>query len=290
MSQKQKEASRRHTPARRYRHVLTGIIATAVCALTLWFVWVTDTYLPRADGAVIEVTLPDLVGQPCEAVLPTLREDWYDVAVEYRADEDSLPGTVLSQLPGAGDTRRIRPGDSRCHLTLTVSTGRASYTLPDLTGYEVREAADLLRRAGLSTVRREVTRTDLTPGQVVETRPPAGSILHPGESVTLWESRTPPVRTVTVPDVTGKEASAANLQLLLLGLKPAGTVSAASDRPAGTVLSQRPLAGATVTAGSPVYLTVSDGSGTLFVPEEAPSPSLLSPDEETPRSTPEDLE
>ncbi len=217
-------------------------------------------FLPLAPRDSRQIVVPALEGSVLADGDGQIDETLFDVTFVYRQDAGSAPGTVLRQSPAAGAMRRVIPGRAKCALRLTVSTGADSLTLPDLTGTDARETTLMLRSHGVRVRTETVTRPDLSDGQVVETSPAAGTTVHAGEAVTLRVSRPATVRTVKVPDTVGMQLPYANAAMVLRGLRPGEAETCVSPLPAGTVISQRPLAGTTVPAGTQATLIVSDGS------------------------------
>jgi serine/threonine-protein kinase len=72
-------------------------------------------------------------------------------------------------------------------------------------------------------------------------------------------------RQVVVPGVTGDSLSVAR-HVLEASHFQVGNAYQSSSRPAGTVIAQAPGAGARADKGSTVFLTVSGGPGTVFIP------------------------
>lgn len=218
------------------------------------------TYLPRRDQDSIEITLPSLVGEVLTDSDERLPSDLYEVVYDYRSSKETAPGTVLSQEPRPGSRRRVVPGRAPCTLRLTVSTGAAQYTLPPMIGKSGKEATLQLQAQGLIVQIEQQTRKDLSPGQIVAVEPPEGSVVREGEVVTLTVSRVLTHKTVRVPDVLGSEQALANNALVLRGLKPdEPEYEYSASVPMGCVISQRPLSGTLVPAGSSAHLVISRG-------------------------------
>ncbi len=218
------------------------------------------TYLPRRDQDSVEVTLPTLVGEVLSDSDERLPPDLYEVVYDYRPNKETAPGTVLAQEPRPGSRRRVVPGRAPCTLRLTVSTGAAQYTLPPMIGKSGKEATLQLQAQGLIVQIEQQTRKDLSPGQIVAVEPPEGSVVREGEVVTLTVSRVLTQKTVRVPDVVGNEQALANNALVLRGLKPdEPEYEYSASIPMGCVISQRPLSGTLVPAGSSAHLVISRG-------------------------------
>lgn len=244
----------------RYGSVMLGIGMTTLCISALLGVWLMATFLPPMPEGTEDVTVPQLLGEVYVGVDERLSADIYDVTVDYRTDGAAEKGTVLAQSPSAGAIRRVVPGKRRCALHLTLSAGEARVTLPDVIGQSAATAALQLQEKGLIVTREKRRSTQYSPGQVIEMRPAPGSLVRPGEAVTLVESTVATVRTLTVPDVVGLDAATAAARLRGAGLIPDATLYAPSAQPEGTVISQYPLSGTLVTAGMRATLTLSDGT------------------------------
>ena len=100
----------------RYRRVMWRITFFSFSAALLIGVALLSMYLPPADPATIDVTVPDLVGQIYDAGQPPVEADYFSVRIEYRTDTDTPPDTILSQSPDAGSTRRVIIGKRPCCL------------------------------------------------------------------------------------------------------------------------------------------------------------------------------
>lgn len=227
---------------------------------TLLLVYLLSTYLPRRDGEAQEITLPDLVGTVLVENDERLPASHYEIIYDYRPDASHEIGTVLSQDPASGARRRVIPGRAPCVLRLVVSTGAAQYTLPTVMGKSEQEVAGLLKSWGLQVRTSTAVRNDLSPGQVIGMDPPEGVVVREGEAVTLTISTVTTHKVVRVPNVIDTELSLANNALILRGLKPdAPEHEYSATVPPGCVISQRPLSGTLVPAGSSAHLVISLG-------------------------------
>ena len=243
----------------RLRRVLWITVFSLFSVSMLLLTCVVATYLPRTDADSVSLTLPDLIGTVYEDNDARLCDECYEVVFDYRSDEATPPGTVLRQDPAPGSVRRVMPPHARCVVRLTLSTGVETVTLPSLIGTSAREAQAMLRARGLIVQMRSQVRNDLSPGQIVAVSPAEGTVVRRGEVVTLTQSEVKTRNTVRVPDVVGMSVGLANSTLVLRGLRPIEPSYEASEQAPDTVLSQRPLAGTLVPAGTQATLVVSRG-------------------------------
>jgi beta-lactam-binding protein with PASTA domain len=135
----------------------------------------------------------------------------------------------------------------------------AAVVVPNVIGQPRLEAVTRLGRSGL--VVRVVRRPSggVPPGSVFAESPKGGSRVARKTVVTLSVSA---LTSVTVPAVVGRRAAVASAEMRARGLsvRCSGVLS---DKARGTVLGQRPAAGARVVKGSTVGLRVSRGSGAV---------------------------
>lgn len=141
----------------------------------------------------------------------------------------------------------------------TTSSSAGAVTVPDVIGQLRLEAVARVDRSGL--VARVVRRPsgDVRAGRVFAAAPKAGSRVARRTVVTLSVSAP---ASVTVPAVVGQRVAEATAAMRARGLsvRYSGVLS---DKGRGTVLGQRPAAGAKVARGAAVVLRVSRGTGAV---------------------------
>ncbi|MFY0409805.1 Stk1 family PASTA domain-containing Ser/Thr kinase [Solicola sp. PLA-1-18] len=132
-------------------------------------------------------------------------------------------------------------------------------TVPSFEGLDQAAAERLITSENLT--RGDVTQAasdSVEEGDVISSDPEAGTTVDEQTPVSLVISSGP--ETVEVPNVTGRQASAARQQLEAAGLQVAEEVQRQDDNaPRNQVLFTDPAAGSTVEVGETVTLTVSNG-------------------------------
>ncbi|MDQ1437037.1 MAG: penicillin-binding protein [Acidimicrobiaceae bacterium] len=91
------------------------------------------------------VTVASVLGMPIDQAEQALARDGFRAVRELRSSDEYPPGYVLGQTPAAGDQA---PGGST--ITLVVSNGRASATVPDVLDRAEAEAKVAVVDAGLN--------------------------------------------------------------------------------------------------------------------------------------------
>ena len=140
-------------------------------------------------------------------------------------------------------------------VTLVSSAGPPKIPVPDVANLDGGLAQSLIAAAGLVASQVESVQAAAPTGLVMLTRPPAGTALAPGTSVTVVISRGAP--TIPIPDLLGMASGDARTRLETEGLQ-LGTVTRrrTADASPGTVVGQRPAAGTLAAPGTVVDIVV----------------------------------
>ena len=237
------------------RAAMTLLISTALCVLTLSILTFRYFFSDWLNRSRI-LTVPSLVGRHIDGFsLPFEERALYEIIRIERYD-DAPKGIVLKQTPSAGCACKVTPGKRCLLLTLYVSKGTKTETVPLVKGRSVRDARLLLLRKGFGV---HVTETYSTRpyGEVLSVFPASDVTLPYGENVTLTVSRGAHIPHTTVPSVVGETAVRAESLLQSRGLRVGKIRYEASDRSPGTVLLQQVPANESLPEGASVDLTVS---------------------------------
>jgi serine/threonine-protein kinase len=203
----------------------------------------------------VKKAVPVVVGEQVNVARTQLQNAGFINVSVINVTNGEPSGTVISQDPVGGTKANVEST-----MSLTVSQGPGSTTVPSVKGLTVNEAKQVLMRARLTPGRVvSLTSTLYAAGQVTGTDPAAGAAPFVGTTVTIFVSSGRPL--VTVPDVTGESESAAKSTLESQGFQvgSVGTQTTTSAR-AGDVLSQTPAGGSQVAQGTTVDLVVATGS------------------------------
>ncbi len=204
--------------------------------------------LPAPSGAV-SVTVPDLRE---ESVPPN--SEYFTLNVLYELDESLPAGSFISQYPPAGATRKVILGERKCALRLTLSRGKKTVMLPNLTGYSLSDARQRLDGLGISA---KIIYTEGEAGSVVSALPQFGTDIPLGGDIILYVGKQTDGR---APDTVGLSEREARALLEECGFWECDVIYIRSAHPAGTVISQFPLSGEPV-GQNKISLTVSRGEG-----------------------------
>ena len=186
-----------------------------------------------------------------------------EIADAYLQVSELLNNEYL--LSFASDITDCDPHEIEVSVAGQATPATATFTrctpvfAPDLQGLTVDQATTALTNLGLvlGTVTQQASMT-VPVGRVISQSPTVGTQVVEGSAVNVVVSSGPPP--TTVPNVVGMTQAAATTAITGASLV-VGTVTQQSSATvaAGSVISQSPAGGATVTSGSSVNLVVSTG-------------------------------
>ncbi len=226
--------------------LVTGALLTAVLN------WVV---MPLVVGHGREVTVPNVVGMNRLAAEEALARVGLAAGEVRFVPSATVPADdVVGQSPAAG--RKVKRGRQ---VALDVSRGAGRLKVPHTEGLSVARATALLDEVGLIVDGVESLRTPGVPvGQVVGTRPSAGTEVRQGDHVMLQVSSR--VGAFPMPNLVGTLVETAQGIIASQGLVLGELRRTPSDEPVGSVLVQYPEEGMTVRAGDTVHLIVASGA------------------------------
>ena len=216
------------------------LLLLVVGGLLAWY------FLSRGDDKAV---VPNVIGLQQQQAETRIQEEDLE-PLPHPAPSNRPQGVVFAEKPGAGT--QLGKGQT---VTIFVSTGRLG--IPDVVGLELPEAQQKLEARGFKVEVKRVASTK-PKGIVLDQDPAAGVTALSGTTVTLSVSSG--AKPVVVPRVVGQTQGDAVQALTALGLKPV-LQNVPSDKPAGTVVGQKPPAGKEVDKGAEVTVNVSTGSG-----------------------------
>ena len=144
------------------------------------------------------VSVPSVVGEPIATATSTLQAQGFKVSPTY-VDSSEPANNVISQTPAAGDS-----AGKGSVVSLTVSNGPKTSTVPDVTSLDLGSAEQTLHDSGFNArgIVYQDTPDPNSDGLVLSQAPVGGTQLKPGGNVTLTVGRytaTPPTTTTAPP-------------------------------------------------------------------------------------------
>ena len=208
--------------------IVTGsLLAVAlVIGIVLW----VFTLNPATQTTQAAPALPDLTNQSEAVATQTVSSFELVPQVVYEASSTVPEGFVIRTVPDAG----IRVGRGE-PVRLVVSSGLASFDLPDVRNQNTADARDVLTGQGLvigGIV--ETYSPNLPAGTVMASNPEPDSPMRPGDEVTLTVSN----GLVLIPNVVGLTVGEANPFLTGPSMQLSVRLELATDCFGQTVKSQ----------------------------------------------------
>jgi eukaryotic-like serine/threonine-protein kinase len=218
------------------------------------------------DGSTVTLSVssgPAIVAVPVVAGLSEadatkrLENVGFKVSVMQQFSKSVPRGGVIGTSPPAGTQLSTAQA-----VSLLVSRGANTVTVPDVVGLDDQAALAALGNAGLSGT--EVQRDSTEPqGKVLSQSPAAGKQVGRGSQVTIFAS----TGAITVPDVTGQPRKAAVTALKKAGFTPAVTEENTTDATqVGVVISEFPPGGSRGQRGDTVTISVGVAAPTSTIP------------------------
>ncbi len=235
------------TIARRSFPFLIVGVGGFLIAYVLLFIFAFPADVLPDDGHI-----PRVVGMSYDAAASQLEKDGFHAIKGQKRFHKTIPqDVVLEQSPLAGSLQK-RGAD----VTLAVSGGQATATVPEVAGSSQQQAQIAIENAGFTFGSISQQTSNLARGAVISSVPPAGTTAELPAAVNIIMSQGS--STIQLPDLTGRTLADARSSLEQLGLHLGATSrDTTSFMPENTVLGQAPVAGATVSAGSSVSLRIS---------------------------------
>jgi serine/threonine-protein kinase len=176
---------------------------------------------------------------------------------QYQAG--TVKGTILTQTPSAGS--RLREGGS---VHVVLSLGPQPVGVPALNNEPVIVAEGQLKLLGLRYITTSAPNTTVPINEVIRSSPPAGTMLVPGQTVTLIVSSGKPF--VTVPAIAPSSYAAELSALQSVGLAATETEEYENTVAQGQVVSLSSPPGTRVRQGTVITVVVSKGPHLVAIP------------------------
>jgi serine/threonine-protein kinase len=166
-----------------------------------------NSLVSKGDTVTLKVAVPFPVQQVpvpqgiTNTSLSTAETLLTNAGLQYSVTYKSNPapnGTVLSASPSSGTN--VNPGSI---VVLTVSSGPANVSVPNVVGMSQSQAGAVLGQAGLTvgSVSFQPS-SSYSSGQVIQSNPGSGTLVSPGTAVNLAVSTGPPPPPTTAPPTT----------------------------------------------------------------------------------------
>lgn len=164
-------------------------------------------------------------------------------------------GEVMAQYPQAENEV-----EKSSQVTLTISTGKKSFTVPNVYNLTEEKADKILTEKGLVLQHEYVSNNDIEDGRVISTKPERNTNVVNGDTITVTVSTGPDNKQIVVPNIIGSTLKQAEATLKNLGLKIGDKSYESSDTyEKDKITYQSNTAGQKVNAGTAIDIIISTG-------------------------------
>jgi eukaryotic-like serine/threonine-protein kinase len=212
-----------------------------------------STVTLTVSKGVKPIFVPDLVGMTTTAARKTLAKLGLSLNVAQQTESDTIPKDVIASQ----DPQPSASAAPNSTVSVIVSTGPSTISVPNVVGSDVSAAAEALRAVGfVPAVSYTVDAANPT-GKISLQRPEAGAQANKGAPVTIYLSVSG-----SIPDVTGRTLEEAKRMLIESGYQ-IGNIAYTKDSSLqdGLVVRTEPEANSTLKPGESVNLTVVRSGG-----------------------------
>ena len=199
-----------------------------------------------------KVEVPDVQGKTEEQAKDLLNDLGLGYKASYKSSDTVAEGKVISQ--GTKSGTKVKKNTT---ITLTISSGPESSSVPDVVGSDEASAKSAIESAGFKYNVTYEYSDSVAQGNVIRQTPKSGSSASSGATVTIVVSQGKKLTNITVVDVRGMSESAA--RQALDGLNVTVSYTTSDNVPEGQVISQNYSAGKELAEGSTISLVVSKG-------------------------------
>lgn len=248
---------RNQTPQKQANHKIVKIciLAALVFLLVGLAVIGVKIFTPEEQYA-----LPDLIDKEAAYALPLLESLGYKVELSEEPSEVTEQGFVIKQSPEPGNNAA-----SGSVVALVVSSGPADLVMPDLFGFALNEAVEIIEDMGL--VLGDIIyeqRDDMPEHNIISQSLFADTIVEKGEVITLIVSGSQQTEDIVMPKLTGLNVLQAVKMLNELGFGSYLVYEEESTQPEGIVTNQSPRQGAQESPLNRVDIWISSFSGKRY--------------------------
>lgn len=206
-----------------------------------------------------QVEVQNTLGLTQAAAEALLAADAFTVTVVEATSETVAAGLVMAQDPAGGTLATYQSV-----VTITVSTGHADVSVPNVIGDILATAIDEIEASNLTADITEASSEVLARGYVISQLPVALASVAYGSSVAITVSTGTAL--ISVPGILGLTQAAAESLITNEGFVPSATTAYSDWVLSGIVFEQSPVVDTFASVGSTVSFTVSEGIEPVAVP------------------------
>lgn len=231
-----------------------AVLCGTLAALLVFAIAIIILAIPDSDGD--EISVPNFLGMKYDDIIGNDEyKNQFEFSFETVLDTSKEDGEIINQEPAAN--RKIKRGEE---IKLTVASDGTQETVPDVYGYQLAEAQDILYAKNFRVEIEKEYDLENEVNTVIKTAPEKNASVEYGATITLYIATDENTVTVDVPPLVGSTLSEAKAKLEAVGLKldTVNTEYRNSAERAGTVIGNERV-GEAVPIGTSIAVYVSNG-------------------------------
>jgi len=248
----ERKPAKRQKKRRRWPSVIIALLIFSAAATGLVYLFMDIFGDLGADKE--NVFVPSLVNMTALEAQNRYKSQFNFEIIEKVPDTDIEAGRIMEQKPSEG--MEVKVGST---ITITVSTGLQTYSMPNLVNYSLSEAMQILASFDVTVKEVRENNESFYTDYIIRTEPGYGIPLSPGQEVTLVISMGSSVQLIPTPPVVSYPLTEAIMLLQQAGLNWNNIKYVNSSAAKDTVVFQSIPAGEMVHPGTSVDLDVSLG-------------------------------
>ncbi|MFZ3385661.1 MAG: PASTA domain-containing protein, partial [Candidatus Hydromicrobium sp.] len=205
-----------------------------------------------------KVEVPDVVGWNFEEAKKMFEDLYFVIEEIYDFDETYNQDIIFKQNPGAGTILESLSGE-KLSITLYISKGKKTFSMPELTGMDLNKALQLIEGLGLVIDSIIYEFSDIQPlDKIIRQSPVPDSMVSKSTAVILYVSKGENPQ-VLIPDVIGMTKEDAIKALDTAGFKKVSVILEDSNIDKDKVFSQTPVSGTLYDKSLDIIIKISKG-------------------------------
>ena len=260
---------------KRSRMATIAIVAcSAVAALAIIIFLVVLIGGGMMNGSK-KVEVPDLLGKVYANIDPRAY-DGLEIELRHSAySDDYAKGQIMNQEPAAG--LEIAQGN-KVYVDVSMGVEPSQKTMEDLVGLDYDTAVSFLagQNLNLNPLPKEEHSDTVPEGKIIRTDPKKGELLEEGQTIKLYVSTGPIIKTAKVPNVIGLNMATAKNVLAQSGFNNVEFKPVASDKKEDDVVDINVTIGDDIDVTTKIILYISEGPAETQPPEKPTDPPASS--------------
>mgnify|MGYP000864640426 CR=1 FL=1 len=175
-------------------------VATSILVVVAVLFMVGKVIMSQINQNNKEFVVDNYVGKNYQEVVRMLEDNNIRVKLVEKYNDEVPEGEIFYQDRGEGET--LIPGEFS-EIELHVSKGPEYFEIPDFRRTDYREAGSILRENGLRVVEELEYSDTVAIDYVIRTDPPMNARVKNGDTVIIFRSIGPEIKTTIVPDLIG---------------------------------------------------------------------------------------